>query len=349
MSDDKRGIFDFMKMSFITMRKSGFIVVTALITSLGVGCVSGRQFEELQSAKDSIETENDQLKKSNETFSTENTELNATLGDAKERLTALETDTTLSGNSLRRMQDQYDKINDLNDILASKNSKLLQDAVEENRTLLAELDQTRLSLQAKEDSLTIMENEINAKVAALESSSTALEDREARLMELETLLSRKDSAADALKNKVSQALLGFKDKGLTIEQRNGKVYVSLEAKLLFPSGSTSIDPQGKIALVDLAKAIEDQSDLEIIVEGHTDTDQIKSSSIPRNNWELSVLRATAVIQILTANSSLQPSMLSASGRSEFHPLDEEDKAKNRRIEIILSPNLNELYQLIETE
>jgi chemotaxis protein MotB len=346
---DKGRNLDPMKMSFITMRKSGFIVITALITSLGIGCVSGRQFEELKATKDSIETENDQLKKSNETLSTKNTELTATLADANERLTGLRADTAMVGNSLRRMQDQYDKINDLNDILASKNSKLLNDAVEENRSLLAELEKTRLTLQAKEDSLYILEGEINAKAAALQNSSTALEDREARLKELEALLSRKDSAADALKDKVSKALLGFKDKGLSIEQRNGKVYVSLEAKLLFPSGSTTIDPQGKAALVDLATAIEDQTDLEIIVEGHTDTDQLKSSTTPKNNWELSVLRATAVIEILTANSKLEPTMLAASGRSEFHPVDPEDKAKNRRIEIILSPNLNELYQLIETE
>ncbi len=124
-------------------------------------------------------------------------------------------------------------------------------------------------------------------------------------------------------------------------------YVSLEAKLLFPSGSTVIDAEGKRALIDLANAIEGQSDMEIIVEGHTDTDALRSTSIPRDNWELSVLRATAVVKIMTENSKVSPLILSASGRSEYHPVDPEDKARNRRIEIIISPNLNELFEIID--
>ncbi|MCB0760767.1 MAG: OmpA family protein [Flavobacteriales bacterium] len=327
--------------------KAKMLVLAIATGMILTGCVTGRQYEELQALKNDLDTQNDELSKNNESLTTENRELSSQLDDANERLTALETDTTLMGNSLRKIQDQYDKINELNDILASKNSKLLREAAEENRALLNELEQTRLELQAKEDSLLILESEIDKKANALNNASSALEDREARVHELERLIAAKDSTANALKNKVSAALLGFKDKGLTIEQRNGKVYVSLEAKLLFPSGSTVINDEGKKALVDLAKAIEDQADLEIVVEGHTDTDAIKSSSIPRNNWELSVLRSTAVIEIMVANSKIEPSILAASGRSEFHPVDPEDKAKNRRIEIILSPNLNELYELIE--
>ena len=125
------------------------------------------------------------------------------------------------------------------------------------------------------------------------------------------------------------------------------MYVSLEAKLLFPSGSTVIDAEGKRALIDLANAIEGQSDMEIIVEGHTDTDALRSTAIPRDNWELSVLRATAVVKIMTENSKVSPLILSASGRSEYHPIDPEDKARNRRIEIIISPNFNELFEIID--
>jgi chemotaxis protein MotB len=121
----------------------------------------------------------------------------------------------------------------------------------------------------------------------------------------------------------------------------------MESKLLFPSGSTAIDPEGKKAIVELAKAIQDQGDLEIIVEGHTDTDQIRSNAIPRDNWELSVLRATAVVKMMTENSSIDPKRLSASGKSEYLPVDTNDKARNRRTEIILSPNLDELFQVIE--
>jgi chemotaxis protein MotB len=193
----------------------------------------------------------------------------------------------------------------------------------------------------------VKNGELEKKQTDLDDISTRLEIREKRVNELEDLLAQQEAAASALRDKVTKALLGFKDKGLTIEQKNGKVYVSLEAKLLFPSGSTVINPEGKGALVELAKAIEDQGDLEIIVEGHTDTDGINSANIPRDNWELSVLRATAVVKIMTANSKLNPLILSASGRSEFHPVDPEDKVRNRRIEIILAPNLGELFDIID--
>jgi chemotaxis protein MotB len=224
---------------------------------------------------------------------------------------------------------------------------MMSDVTTENKKLLADLQKTQEELQMQEDELRILEGELNTKEANIAQMSSALEEREQRVKELEELIAKKDAAVNDLKNRVSEALLGFKDKGLTVEQKNGKVYVSLEAKLLFPSGSTSINEEGKKALIDLAKAIENEADLEVIVEGHTDTDKIRSNTIPSDNWELSVLRATAVVKIMVNNSAVEPKILSASGRSEYHPVDEEDKSKNRRIEIILSPNLNELFDLIE--
>ena len=139
---------------------------------------------------------------------------------------------------------------------------------------------------------------------------------------------------------------GFENKGLTVVEKNGKIYVSLEAKLLFASGSTKVESEGQRALIDLAYVLQEEKDIEIIVEGHTDTDKINSSVHPKSNWELSVLRATAVVQIMLANSSMDPTQLMAAGRSEFMPVDPEDKSKNRRIEIIISPNLNELFEII---
>jgi len=317
--------------------------VIAMLSS----CVTARQYEELEAKKAQIETENNSLKKKNTELSTANTELNAQLEDCNERKVALESDTTILGTSLRHMRNQYDKINELNELLTSKNSKLLKDAADENRKLLEELDVARLDLQQKENELHALEADLNAKEADLEQLSAEVDARSQRVDELEALIAAKDEAVNSLRKKVSDALLGFQDKGLTVEQKNGKVYVSLEAKLLFPSGSTKINTEGKQALIDLAKAIEDQSDLEIIVEGHTDTDQLRSNNIPRDNWELSVLRSTAVVKIMRENSAIDPKIISAAGRSEFHPIDPDDKAKNRRIEIILSPNLNELFEIIE--
>lgn len=324
------------------------ILLAALAAIFLASCVTARQYEELETRKNDIETENTQLKRSNESLTAENTELDATVGDLQKRVDALQSDTTLLGTSLRHLRGQYDKINELNDILMGKNTQMLNEMNAENRQLLSDLQSTRSELLAKEDALRVLEAELNEKEANLESVSSELRTREQRVNELEDLLAKQEASANALRDKIQQALLGFKDKGLTVETRNGKVYVSLEAKLLFPSGSTVINAEGKQALVDLAKAIEDQADMEIIVEGHTDTDALRSAAIPRDNWELSVLRATAVVKIMTENSSIQPAILAASGRSEYHPVDPEDKARNRRIEVIISPNLNDLFQIIES-
>jgi chemotaxis protein MotB len=180
----------------------------------------------------------------------------------------------------------------------------------------------------------------------LENMSVELQKREKRVNELEEIIANKDAIVKALKDKVAKALLGFKDKGLTVEQKDGKVYVSMDAKLLFASGSTSVDAGGIKALKELAKVLEDQEDLEILVEGHTDSDKMNSSSHPTDNWELSVLRATSVVKIMLKHSKMNPVNISASGRSEFIPVDTENKAKNRRIEVVLIPKLDELFDII---
>lgn len=309
-------------------------------------CVTQRKFEELKDKEELCISENENLKKENETIQVQLTELQANLEDQKNNLDALKNDTTILGTSLRHMKVQYDKINELNELLSSKSSKLLEDAANENRVLLQQLDATRIELQQKEDVLNKLEADLNTKETRLNKLKTDIESREKMVADLQNMIAQKDAAAEELKAKVTKALLGMKDKGLTIEQKNGKVYVGLEANILFPSGSTSIGTDGKKALIDLAKAIEGQSDLEIIVEGHTDTDKLNSPNHPKDNWELSVLRATAVVKIMTDNSNLDPRILSASGRGSLHPVSD-DKSKNRRIEIVLSPNLGELFDLIE--
>ena len=149
-----------------------------------------------------------------------------------------------------------------------------------------------------------------------------------------------------LKDKIAAALRSYEESGLTVEERNGKIYISMEAKLLFKSGSTNIEAAGKKAIIDLSNVIQKESDWEIVVEGHTDTDALNSSSHPKSNWELSVLRSTAVVDVMLSNSKLSPKQVMAAGRGEFHPIDKNNKAKNRRIEVIISPNLNELFEII---
>lgn len=317
-----------------------------LLTLLFTGCVTARQHQELQSAKNEIEAENEKFRKENERLKVAGDESDAKIEDLSLEISELIKDTTRLGQELRSLTGRYAELNELNEMISSKNSQLLQNAAEENRKLLIQLDGTRGDLQNKEDSLVNLAAALQSKELNLQQLNEALEVREARVAELESRIAKQEAAVNELKDIVSRALLGFENKGLTVEQRNGKVYISLTAKLLFPSGSAQVDAAGKKALVDLAKAIENQKDLEIVVEGHTDTDKINSANIPHDNWELSVLRATAVVKIMTENSNINPALLSASGRSEFLPINPEDKAANRRIEIILTPNLNELFKLL---
>lgn len=328
------------------MKKALLYLLAASVIALH-SCVPQRKYAELESRKSSLDQDNEALRQSKEQLEAKNKELNTTIETQNKTLAELNADTTQLGKEYRQLRVQYDKINELNDILSKKSNELLSQATGENKKLVDELNRTQEALQKKEDMLKGLEKNLNEKQAAIDLANTSLAEKQKRVDDMESLLAEQQAASEALKNKVQNALLGFKDKGLTVTEKDGKVYVSMEAKLLFATGSTAVDPNGKKALVDLAKAIENEADMEVIVEGHTDTDKLASSSYPKDNWDLSVLRATEVVKIMVANSTVKPQILSASGRSEYHPVDAADKAKNRRIEIILQPKLDELYKLIE--
>lgn len=266
-------------------------------------------------------------------------ELEARHEQLKKDVTQLKKDTLQMGTDYRFLQAQYDLIVAENEANERKIDQMRLSGAKESAGYQADIEAKNLELQRKEDALKELESELGSK-------QKLLEERERRVNELEEMMQRQDDAIQQLKTKVANALKGFENKGLTVIEKDGKIYVSLEAKLLFASGSTVVEAEGKKALVDLAKVLETEKDLEIVVEGHTDTDKLSSASHPTSNWELSVLRATAVVEIMTGASKMNPAQLMAAGRGEFHPVDPKDKAKNRRIEIIISPNLNELFKLI---
>jgi chemotaxis protein MotB len=303
----------------------------------------------LESKQKECAEELDKLKSRNADLETLATEQHEKVVDLSDRVSRLKGDTTLLGKALRMKERQYDKIDVLNQRIQSQLEALQKGSAIENQRLMTDLNATRLELQKKEDELSLLEMELNQKKLDLDRLSLDLAAREKRVNELEALIAQKDAAVKALKDKVMNALMGFKDKGLTVIQKNGRVYVSMEAKLLFPSGSTTVNSEGKKALVELAKVLQEQSDLDVLVEGHTDSDKMKSSSHPEDNWELSVLRATSVVKIMLSSSSMDPKTITAAGRSMYLPIDENDKAKNRRIEVILIPKLDELFDMISNE
>ena len=296
-------------------------------------CVPARKYDELNSRfKAMQENESSALAKSQQAEAALKDQ-QVTLQDLQRRQEMLERDTLTLGTSLRRMTNQYDKINSLNNELLEKYNLLLAGGSTENRKLLTDLEANRLKLQNKEDSLGVL--------------ASSLKDREAKLATLQAELDRKDQAMKDLKERISQALTGFEGKGLTVTQRNGQIYVSLENKLLFPSGSTTVDAKGREALSSLAKAIENEKDLDITVEGHTDTDKVLPGAAYKDNWDLSVLRATSVVRILQESSKINPLRVTAAGKGEYEPADPSDKAKNRRIEIVLAPDLQGLYEMVK--
>ena len=245
-----------------SLHLSLLIAVLAMLSS----CVTMKQFDEVQMDLDRIAEENRRLTLSNQDGEIERRELSGRVEVLENSNAALIDDTTRLGRSLAVALEDVQRLENLNDVLTSESSSRMAAINEENRALLEELSKNRTELQAQEDDLLQLNVHLNQREAELA-------ERSQRIQELEGLLASRDAAAEALRAQLEQALLGFADKGLTVEQRNGKVYVSLEAQLLFPSGSTAINADGKQALQDLAHVVSSQSNLEIIVEGHTDTDQ----------------------------------------------------------------------------
>lgn len=228
--------------------------------------------------------------------------------------------------------------------------KARQLTIDELRSDTEELREKVKNLQSQLDKAKAASSEeIKDLLAQLELTQNDLAQREKRLKDVESKLKFRDSTMNALRMKLEKALLGFRESGLAVEVKQGKVYVSLSNQLLFKSGSTSIDKRGKEALKGLAEVLNSQPDISILIEGHTDNVPIASGKFA-DNWDLSVLRSTEVTRFLSVDNGVDPRRIIASGRSEFFPLDPADtpdaRGKNRRTEIILTPRLDELFDVL---
>lgn len=315
------------------------LLIIALAGLLGTSCVSTKVHKTLQEKYDLLANESDQLRQKNEARIAENSELQRTLSEARQEVSVLTQDTTVKFDQMRALQTKYDRLSKQYDYLLDNNNSLIAASARENKTLMDQLSTMQSRLQAKEDSLN--------------TERRMLERGQRRVDELEGIIRRKDSTVAFVRQKVADALLGFNGKGLTVNMRDGKVYVSLENSLLFAPGSWNVAANGQVALENLAKVLADNEDISVLVEGHTDNDPYRGQGQVKDNWDLSVLRATNVVKILTGSSGLSPERITAAGRGEFVPLvandSPENKAVNRRTEIILTPDLTELANLLEGE
>jgi chemotaxis protein MotB len=246
-------------------------------------------------------------------------------------------------------------------------SKRYKAALTERDTLCNQLNRKKSELDAQKkkydelksasgNTVAMLSNDLDKKQKELNNKENALQEREKslqnlseRLRDLESIIRRQDSIMSRLTSTVKDALLGFNADELTVNMRDGKVYVSMSDKLLFKSGSADVESKGKTALEKLANVLNKNPDVAIAIEGHTDNVPIKTSQYA-DNWDLSAARATNVVRLLTASYKMDPKRLTASGRGEFFPIGDnsttEGKAKNRRTEIVLSPKLDELMKVI---
>ncbi|PIQ15436.1 MAG: cell envelope biogenesis protein OmpA [Flavobacteriales bacterium CG18_big_fil_WC_8_21_14_2_50_32_9] len=334
----------------MTLKKQSIIAI--LCAGVLFSCVPARKYEELKSKQTACFEENNTLKSQNQELEEKNKELFASTEKMRKEKEGMEHEIKVLEKSLDQMTKNYDNVNATYQLLLDKNNELLAGNKSATEQLMKQLQKTQEELQAQEDALRALEGTLQKKETTLNKLTEELQAREKRVNELESLISRQDSMVNALKNKVKEALLGFENNGLTIEQKNGKVYVSLDESLLFASGSYSVGERGIDALKKLAKVLEQNQEINVLVEGHTDNVPLKGSGDIKDNWDLSVKRATSVVKIITENSKTNPKRLTAAGRGEYFPLDltntPEGRKKNRRIEVILTPKLDELFELLET-
>ncbi len=309
-----------------------------LILALSTSCVSKKIYTDLENKYTDLKKENRKLSDDNEDLLKSKNKLeldSATLKSEFEKLKAdrdkLLADYTAADKNLKTLQSSYSALEkDSNEALTANINK--------NRELLAQLE-------AKQKTLSSEQERLNKLKKDLETSSK-------RLTELETMMAEKEASMKKLKETLSKALNAFEGKGLTIEQKNGKVYVSMENKLLFQTGSWAVGVEGKKAVVEVAKVLAQNPDISVLIEGHTDDDKILGNigGGIENNWDLSTKRATAIVTILSENKGVKKENLTAAGRGEFAPLlsndSPEGKAKNRRIEIILTPKLDEISKML---
>lgn len=292
------------------------LILTLVAFSLS-SCVSNRVFNDLESRYAQLKDNYNRQTKSIETLQME-------LEELKELFRAKEETLSETQDSLRAKKQSLEKLESSIELLKQNSESALKARIAENEVLME-------------------------KIADRENE---LADRMNRVEELEGLITRQKQAMVDLKKKLSDALLNFENKGLTVEARDGKVYVSMENKLLFSSGSWNVEPEGQRAISSLGDVLADNPDISILIEGHTDNVPYSGRGSLKGNWDLSTKRATSIVNLLLENPEILPQNLTAAGRGEYLPIapnsTREGRAANRRIEVVLSPQLGEITQIINT-
>ncbi|PZD78986.1 OmpA family protein [Mesonia sp. K7] len=307
--------------------------------ALMMSCVPAKEFanlenkyNELKAERNNLENELDQYRNKGNDSNLEINELSDRLADVNNRNQQLEQENAALSQTIERLKHSYDA-------LEQNSSSTMQENSAQNRRLIAELEEKQKKIAEEQARLTEMQQSIARQTQ--------------RIKELENSIVAKEQKMQDLKNSISSAMSNFEGKGLTVHTKDGKVYVSMENKLLFDSGSWTVGEQGKQAVKQLGYVLAENRDINVLIEGHTDNVPYGGSGALTDNWDLSTKRATAIVNLLEANKNINPRQLTAAGRGEYYPIatneTAEGKAKNRRIEVILTPKYDEISRLLSDE
>jgi chemotaxis protein MotB len=301
-----------------------FLCLCLLLCSLSSCVVSKKKFEDEVANKERVQK---------------------SLSDCNKTVAMLKSDTTKLGAALREALKKYGN--------SEKNNKDLVAKIKEIEDKYKSLDKdSKAKISSTQQTNEQLAAELRKKEEELAEKERLLAEREKVVKELQDVISRKDAAAKALLDKIKGALSSFNSDELSVELKNGLVYVSMSDKLLFKSGKTDVDAKGKEALGKLASELNKNPDIQIAIEGHTDNVPIKTAQFS-DNWDLSVIRSNSILRILSKDYQVDVKRITPAGKGELFPKADnatpEGRSKNRRTEIVLSPKLDELYKLLETK
>ncbi len=318
-------------------------IAVALISVSIISCVPAKVHHELEDKYNNCDKQSKACQTKVDELEEDNTQLTNSLNKANARMKDMEVEVkgltvardTLS-NALMKLKTDYVS-------MLGQYSEQLSGSHSEKNQLSTELSKREIELKNKE-------LEMKAKGDSLNAMQLKIDEKEKRIKEIQEILNKKEQETALLKEKMTKALMGFQGNGLTVHTKNGKVYVSVEEKLLFASGSWTVAPEGQKAIKEIALVLEKNTDIDVMVEGHTDNVPYKGTTGIRDNWDLSVMRATSIVKIMLESAKVAPNRVMAAGRGEFMPIapndTKENKAKNRRTEIILTPKLDEVFELL---
>jgi chemotaxis protein MotB len=326
------------------------ILIFSSFLFLITACVPAKKMKALQTSYNNLQTQFDELATLKAFGDSNYAELDKKYNELDKEYNGCVLNYDRQVLEIEKLKKQYATLNQSYENLLKSKEQSSNTMQTELARLSKELDKKEREIFAKETNVIAQERENEALKKELETLELSLREREKVVLDLQEKLRAQEDALAGLKKRLTNSLSGYKNSGITVVEKNGKIYVSLDNSLLFPSGKTTVDASGKQALLSIAENLKDLEGFDIIVEGHTDNVPISTASI-QDNWDLSVLRATSVVRFLTTEGGVNALKIIPSGRSEYLPVDgantKEARAKNRRIEIILTPKLDQLLEIVK--